>query len=97
MLHAGPVGRRENEFAVQQRVKKSEDDCSNELTKVSKAARSILNRLVPSNFAKLSGELAALEVSSKAMMEQVCCCGCREVWIRARGPGTDVGRCSGLR
>ena len=38
---------------------------------VSKAVILVLNRLAPSNFSKLSGELLALEITSKAILEQV--------------------------
>ena len=51
---------------------------------VCKAVMIILNRLAPSNFAKLSAEMLALPITNKLMLEEVCCawsmplclCGC---------------------
>ncbi len=71
----GSIRRREDEFALLNRAEKaftkSKDDDNSELAKVSKAIMIILNRLAPSNFSKLSGEMVAMEIKSKAILEQV--------------------------
>ena len=98
---SGPIRRREDEFALLNRAEKSftksKDEDNSELAKVSKAVMIILNRLAPSNFTKLSGEMVALEISSKAILEQVCClAGATNGW-RLIDPARMSGSAVGLR